>query len=377
MTGNVDCCPACLRRGLLVGRLAPRLAGVLDRGERDRARGRLRGVLALGDDELVQAVAGSDADELLRFLEEFDAHAAGQRLEARRVAAVCRHSCVYPSSLAALVDSPAALFCTASPNRLAELYAGPSVAVVGSRRASPYGLEMAYELGRGLGAAGVTVVSGLALGIDAAAHRGCLDAGGPAIGVLAGGPDVPYPRSNLGLYERIHRDGIVVSELPPGVRPFRWGFPARNRIMAGLSAVTVVVEAAEPSGSLITSDFASQMGRTVAAVPGRANSRLAAGTNGLIKDGAMVVTSAADLLEELFGAGSAASASPRPSRPDDPVAASILDAVEAELGIDGICEAAGLPVREARAALTRLELAGLVRRDGLGAYHRVLLHCPP
>ena len=375
MTENVDCCPPCLRRGHLVGLLAPRLAGVLDRGE--RARGHLRGVLSLGDAELVRAVAGNDVDEAVRFLEEFDPHATTERLEARRVAAVCRHSDAYPRSLAALVDSPAALFCTASPARFAELHARPSVAVVGSRRASPYGLEMAYELGRGLGAAGVAVVSGLALGIDAAAHRGCLDAGGPAIGVLAGGADVPYPRSNLRLYERIHRDGIVVSELPPGSRPFRWGFPARNRIMAGLSAVTVVVEAAEPSGSLITSDFASQMGRTVAAVPGRANSRLAAGTNGLIKDGALVVTAVADLLEELFGAGNAPRAAPLPARPDDPVEASVLDAVEAELGIDGICEVVGLPVREARAALTRLELAGLVRRDGLGAYRRVLLHCPP
>ena len=169
---------------------------------------------------------------------------------------------------------------------------------------------MAYELGRGLGAAGVTVVSGLALGIDAAAHRGCLDAGGPAIGVLAGGPDVPYPRSNAGLYERLRRDGIVVSELPPGVRPFRWTFPARNRIMAGLSAATVVVEAADPSGladheRLRRSRWAGPWRRC----PGRATARLAAGANRLLKDGALVVTSAEDVLDELFGVG---------NRPDPP-----------------------------------------------------------
>jgi DNA processing protein len=229
---------------------------------------------------------------------------------------------------------------------------------------------MAYRLGRGLGAAGVTVVSGLALGIDAAAHRGCLDAGGSAIGVLAGGPDVPYPRSNAALYDRLRRDGIVVSEMPSGIRPFRWAFPARNRIMAGLSDVTVVVEAADPSGSLITSDFAQQMGRTVAAVPGRATARLATGANRLLKDGALVVTSAEDLLDELFGVGSRPDPPAElPASPSDPVDESILDAVAADMDIDGICATAGLPVREARAALTRLESAGLVRRDALGAYH--------
>jgi DNA processing protein len=352
-----------------VGLLAPHLAGVLDRRERDRDRARLRGLLALGDEDLVQAVAGNTAGEAMRFVEGFDAHAAAERLVARRVAAVCRHSKRYPRSLSALVDSPAVLFCTDSPERLSGLLEQPAVALVGARRASPYGLEMAYELGRGLGAAGVTVVSGLALGIDAAAHRGCLDAGGPALCVLAGGPDVPYPRSNLGLYERLHRDGVVISELPPQVRPFRWAFPARNRIMAGLSAVTVVVEAADPSGSLITSDFAGQMGRCVAAVPGRATARLAEGANKLLKDGALVVTSTEDLLDELFGVGARPDRPPR-TGPPDPVDASILDAVEADLDIDGICASAGLPVREARAALTRLELAGRVRRDGLGAYHR-------
>ncbi len=371
MSPDVDACEPCLRRGHLLGFLAPHLAGVLERRERDRDRVRLRGLLALPDADLIDAVAGAASGEASRFVEEFDAHAAAQRLEARRVSAVCRHGERFPKQLSALVDSPQVLFGTASVARLAELAAGRAVALVGARRASPYGLEMAYELGRGLGAAGVTVVSGLALGIDAAAHRGCLDAGGPAIAVLAGGPDVPYPRSNLGLYERIHRDGIAVSEVPPGIRPYRWSFPARNRIMAGLSATTVVVEAADPSGSLITSSFAGQVGRTVAAVPGRANARLAAGGNNLIKDGALVVTSAEDVLEDLFGVGTRPDPPPRPAvAPSDPVDASILDAVEADMDIDAICATSGLPVREARAALTRLERAGSVRRDGMGAYRR-------
>ena len=371
MSEASNACAACMRRGHLVGFLAPHLAGVLDshRGE-DRDRSRLRGVLALDDAELVRAVAGGAEHDALRFLEDFDVEAARERLEDRGISAICRHAPGYPSSLGALTDSPAILFSTGGAERLSALHAGRPVAVVGARRGSPYGLEMAYRLGRGLGAAGVTVVSGLALGIDAAAHRGCLDAGGPAIGVLAGGPDVPYPRSNARLYERLRLDGIVVSEMPPGVRPFRWAFPARNRIMAGLSAATLVVEAADPSGSLITSDFAQQMGRTVAAVPGRATARLAAGANRLLKDGALVVTSTEDVLDELFGVGNRPDPPPR-SRvaPPDPVAESILDAVAAEMDIDGICASAGLPVREARAALTRLEAAGHVRRDALGAYH--------
>ena len=352
-----------------MGFLAPHLAGVLDSRREDQGRTRLRGVLALDDTELIRAVAGEAQAEATRFVERFDDAAAREQLEHREVSAVCRHSPGYPRALGALTDSPAILFSTGGPERLSALHGGRPVAVVGARRASPYGLEMAYRLGRGLGAAGVTVVSGLALGIDAAAHRGCLDAGGPAIGVLAGGPDVPYPRSNSGLYERLRGHGIVVSEMPPGVRPFRWAFPARNRIMAELSAATVVVEAADPSGSLITSDFAQQMGRTVAAVPGRATARLAAGSNRLLKDGALVVTSAEDLLDELFGVGSRPDPPVRSPVPSDPVDESILDAVAADMDIDGIYATAGLPVREARAALTRLEAAGRVRRDALGAYH--------
>ena len=116
---------------------------------------------------------------------------------------------------------------------------------------------MAYSLGRGLGSSGVPVVSGLALGIDATAHRGCLDGDGPPLAVLARGPDAVYPRRHRTLYAKVREAGIVLSELPPGTEPFLWAFPARNRIMAGLARMTVVVEAAQPSGSLITSDFAT------------------------------------------------------------------------------------------------------------------------
>lgn len=357
----VDSCEACLRRGYLVGSLAPRIAGMLDKSRRS-----VPGLLTLPDQELVAAVADKEADRALAVAERFDQGAARQSLARVGVHAICRHAGAYPAALEDLTDPPAVLFAVGD---LSLLDAEPKVAVVGARRPSPYGLEMSYELGRGLGAAGVVVVSGLALGIDAAAHRGCLDAGGRGIAVLAGGADVPYPRTNTKLYERLRARGLIVSELPPGQRAFRWSFPARNRIMAGLSATTVVVEAREASGSMITATIAAQVGRTVAAVPGRATSSTAAGCNALLKDGALVVTSAQDLLDDLFGAGERSSGEPA-SPVEDPVDRAILDAVEAQLGLEGICRAAGLPIREVRAALARLEGSGHLRLDGLGRHHR-------
>ena len=329
--------------------------------------------MTLSDEALVAAVAGDAGDEVLRSLEDFDAAAARASLDARGVWTVCRHARTYPNALGQLSDPPVVLFAVGDRGLLGRLAHDPAVAVVGARRASPYGLEMSYALGRGLGAAGVVVVSGLALGIDAAAHRGCLDAGGKAIAVLAGGPDVPYPRTNAKLHGRMRAHGLVLSEMPPGQRAFRWGFPARNRIMAGLAATTVVVEAKDPSGSMITSAIAAQLGRTVGAVPGRATSSLAEGTNALLKDGALVVTSAQDLLDDLYGAGERSAGHADAPPLEDPLDRSILDAVEAQLGIDGICQAVGLPVREVRAALSRLEASGHVRADGLGCHHRTVL----
>lgn len=378
-----DACDRCLRRGHLIGRLAGGIARLLDQPRR-----RAPGLLALAEDELIAAVAGDAAEDVEAFLEDFDAAAARDHLKALSLGALCRHAAGYPESLLALGDPPAVLFSAGTSRDSVGLGAEPAaVALVGTRNPSPYGLEMAYELGRGLGAAGVTVVSGLALGIDAAAHRGCIDAGGSAVAVLAGGPDVPYPWTNRRLYERIRAGGTILSELPPGQRAYRWAFPARNRIMAGLASITVVIEAANPSGSLITSVFAADLGRTVAAVPGRATSRFSAGSNKLLADGARMVTCAQDVLDELYGVGSpgplGAVSRDAAGREDsasgahrsqgvggDPVVERVLDALEAGLGIDGVCAHSGLPAREARALLTRLEACGHLRRDGLGGYRR-------
>lgn len=364
--GSVASCDGCLRRGSLVGLLAGRIAGLLDGPHR-----KVTGLLALSDEKLVAAVAGPDAGRATRFLEEFEPQAAREDLEAAGVQALCIHQDAYPPLLRQLADAPAVLFARGNGDLRRLRDQEPAVAIVGARRASPYGLEVTRELGRGLSAAGVTVVSGLALGIDAQAHRGCLESTGYPVAVLACGPDVPYPRTNQRLYERICERGLVIAELPPGQRPFRWSFPARNRIMAGLARMTVVVEAAEPSGSLITSEFAIQLGRTVGAVPGQVTSALAAGCNALIKDGAVFVTSAADILDELLGEDRpAAPTGTPPALVADPLQRLLLEAVEAGLGVDGACAHAGLPAHEVRAGLSRLETSGHVRRDGLGIYRR-------
>lgn len=362
-----EACDACLRRGYLLGFLAARIAGMVA----CRGSSHPPGLLALTDAELIAAVGGRRREAALRFAEGFDANAAREELTAGEVHTLCGHAASFPHALKALSDAPPVLFARGGGERLRDLNGAAMVTVVGARRPSPWGADIAYELGRGLGAAGVVVVSGLALGIDAAAHRGCLDAGGRPVAVLGCGPDVAYPATNRRLHGRVGDAGVVLSELPPGQRPYRWSFPARNRIMAGLAAITVVVEAADPSGSLITSDFAAELDRTVAAVPGRAGSRLSAGTNGLLKAGALVVTSAQDVLDELFGVGAVtAPGRTRASAALDPVTAAVLDAVEAELGMDELCAAAGLPVRETRAALSGLEASGHVRRDALGGYRR-------
>ena len=201
----------------------------------------------------------------------------------------------YPEQLLDLHDPPEGLFLRGRPLPAADRI----VAVVGARRCSPLGREVARDLGRGLGRAGWSVVSGAARGIDAASHEGALDEGSHTVAVLGSGIDVAYPPASAGLIERIAATGTVVSEYPPGVpaRPFR--FPARNRIVAGLARAVVVVEGEEGSGSLISAEHALDLGRDVMAVPGAVTNPLAAVPNQLIRDGAALVRGAVDVLAEL------------------------------------------------------------------------------
>ena len=281
------------------------------------------------------------------------------------VDAVCVHSERYPPSLRELHDPPHVLYSTDLSSVVTE--GEGAVVVIGSRDPSEYGRGVAYALARGLGAAGVPVVSGMALGIDAVSHTGCLDGGGRTIAVLASGVDVPYPRTNRRLYERIRGSGAIVSELPPGSRPYRWLFPARNRIMAALGRLTVVVEAAERSGTLITADFAADLGRQVAAVPGRVTSPAAVGTNALLRDGAALVTGAQDVVDLIYGVG-ARTVPVEPGSELDPVDAAVLERLAMGEGLDVIGRAVGVSAAELRAALARLELRGLVRRAPSGAF---------
>ena len=358
----VTACARCLRRAWLVEALADHL-------ERVSRVDALDATLALSDAALTAALApaGPSRRRLRTGYQRFDAESAAATTRAAGLHAVCRHDGGYPTPLHDLAGPPAVLFAS-NPRRLGELTGEPLVAVVGARRASAYGLRIARDLGRGLSAAGVTVVSGLALGVDSAAHSGALEAGGRTIAVLGGGADVPYPRTKRALHARLLREGLVVSELPPGASVRRWSFPARNRIIAALARVTVVVEAADRSGALITARVARELGRDVAAVPGEATARLAAGTNALIRDGAHLVTSAQDVLDLACGVGVR---SP-PALPDpetlEPRLRDVYAAVQAGRDSPGALAATREEARAVLVALTELELRGFLRRGRGGRY---------
>jgi DNA processing protein len=259
----------------------------------------------------------------------------------------------YPALLGQLHDPPVKLYVRGCADQLGE----PAVAVVGARSCSAYGASVARTLGRELATAGLAVVSGLARGIDGEAHRGALEAGGATVAVLGCGIDRDYPRVHAGLAERIRVNGAVVSEYPPGVEPAPWRFPARNRIIAGLSLATVVVEARERSGALITADFALELGREVFAVPGEITAALSAGTNDLLRQGAAPLLSAADVLNAL---GLDPPDRP-PLPPVSPAAAGVLRLLaDGPREADGLARLAGRSSGEVAAALVELELAGLV-----------------
>src|SRR4051812_21145717 len=361
-------CDACLRPSHVIATLAARIEGLLQRpGER------IANLLALPSGRLIEALVPDERlGEVAAAIEAFDPDAAREDAADARLDVLCPHASAYPDALRGLPDAPAVIWARGGAERLDELLDGPGVAVVGSRRPSAYGLEVAEELSRGVSAAGVTVVSGLALGIDAAAHRGALRARTPrTIAVLGGGADVVYPRMNRRIYDQIAEVGVILAESPPGRRPFRWTFPARNRIMAAITAMTVVVEAADPSGSLITASFAAELGRGVAAVPGRVTASNAAGSNRLLRDGAAVIRDAADALDELFGVGGAdrleASTTEAAVDGDERL---VLDRIEAGADPASIAADVGLDPGRVRIVLGTLEARGLIRRSGIGSYER-------
>jgi DNA processing protein len=245
---------------------------------------------------------------------------------------------------------------------------GHAVALVGARRASVYGREVGEYLGRELALAGVAVVSGMARGVDAAAHRGALAAGGPTVAVWGAGPDRVYPTEHGELAEEIAGHGCLVTEYPPGTPPLPQHFPERNRIIAGLAEAVIVVEADERSGALITARLALDEGRDVLAVPGSVFSRLSAGPNGLLRAGAAPVLSAADVLAVLGLPG-------RPTAGDssEPDLVALIPHGEA-VSVDRLAAASGKPVAEVLEALLVFELAGRVAREADGRYRRRRTH---
>lgn len=271
----------------------------------------------------------------------------------------------YPSRLLRLPDPPAVLF--ARGRSLEEQI--PSVAVVGARSCSDYGREIGEAIGRGIADHGVTVVSGAARGVDSAAHRGALSVGGPTIAVLGSGIDVAYPPGNRGLIEEIARRGTVVSEYPPGVRALPRRFPARNRLIAALSRAVVVVEGAAGSGSLITAEFALDLGSEVFAVPGPVTSPLSAAPHELIREGAPLVRGSDDVLVAL---GMARISVGKPALLDGLSSEErrVLEGVVGEpITAEAIAGRAELPINAALAVLMSLEVRGLVRATA-GRYQR-------
>jgi len=291
------------------------------------------------------------------------------RAEARRVEAVGARlvtpaDAEYPALLRQLALPPASIYVR---GRLPD---GPAVAIVGSRRASPYGREIATWLAGELARLGVTVVSGFAVGIDAAAHRGALAGRGPTVAVLGCGLDVDYPRGHRGLGREIAERGAVLTEYRLGRAPAPWQFPIRNRLIAALAAATVVVEAAPRSGSLVTARLALEVGRDVLAVPGRIDDPLSSGANRLIADGATPLLGIDDVLAAIgLGGGSVAvpaRVEPAGLGPDGLTVWRSLAASPADA--DGLASATGLPVDRLLALLLELEIGGHVRRDAAGRY---------
>jgi DNA processing protein len=306
------------------------------------------------------------SERYARFRRGFDAGAFQQRLAADSLRFVGRSAPDFPTPLLSIHDPPPGLFLRGRGE--VSLLAQNAVAIVGARSCSTYGSLVARSLGRDLAAAGVVVVSGMARGIDAEAHRGALEADGTTVAVLGCGIDRDYPAAHASLAREIAERGLVVSEYPPGLEPAPWRFPARNRIISGLARAVVVVEARERSGALITADLALEEGRDVLAVPGEITSSLSAGSNGLLRLGAHVLTTAQDVLE-LLGIE-------RPSVAEapalDPTTRRVLHALrEAAASADDIVRATTLPASDVGPALTRLELAGLVA-EGDGLYRVVM-----
>jgi DNA processing protein len=329
----------------------------------------LKDRLAEGRDPSFYALAADlkigpiEVDRLFRSARDQATRWLGEA-ERRRFDLVTAFDPGYPDRLAEIPDPPVA-FWRRGP---APLF-GKSVAIVGSRTSTPAGLIVARQLSRDLAARGYTIVSGLAAGVDGAAHQGALDAGGATVAVLGCGVDVVYPYRHRALAAAIAGSGCLVSEYPPGSEPVAWHFPMRNRIISGLAQAVVVVEASEKSGSLITAKCAADQGRDVLAVPGSVASGRYRGCHALIRDGARLVETVDDILEELEGITRRAS----DEIPSNPLFASDLEHVMARgepYLLDDLALRTGRPAQDLLTELGHLEIEGRIARTSAGRFVR-------
>ncbi|HWX44844.1 MAG TPA: DNA-processing protein DprA [Solirubrobacteraceae bacterium] len=372
----MSACPTCLRRSWLLGALNGRLE------YRGREPGRLVSLLELSDGDLIRAAAGNEEREglLMRYEQlaiSADGPSAGDvwicnsdppMRTPSGIARICRHDPRYPHTLARGAGAPRALHVAGGVDRLRKLLAEPVVAIVGTRRASDYGMEVAHGLARGLAASGITVVSGLAEGIPAAAHAGALHAGRPTVTVMPGGVDVCYPAIWRDLHRELLRVGCALAELPCGCAPRSWCHTARARIVVGLAQMVIVVEARESPAELLHARLAAASGVLVAAVPGRVSAPAARGPHVLLREGAHLVRDPQDALDALYGVG-VRHAPAGPHAELDPRLREVLEQVSsgrdtvAKLTDPGADES--VSATDTLVALAQLELSGaLVRGDG-------------
>jgi DNA processing protein len=315
-------------------------------------------------DQLRVALESRSLSELLAARSRIDPAGELERLDRLGISAVHPGHPSYPRLLAEISGRPSLLYVRG------ELAAADdtSVAIVGTRRATPYGRQAAERIAAELAQAGITVVSGLARGVDAAAHHAALKAGGRTIAVLGSGPDVIYPAEHRRLAEQIVASGAILSEFPPGAKPDAQNFPARNRIVSGMTLGTLIVEAPARSGALITASFAADQGREVFVLPGSIFAQTAEGTNGLLRDGARLVRDGADILEDL-GLGGRGPVATQSHMVLDDEERRLYDALGTEARhIDELAEEAGLSAGAASALMLTMELKGLVRNHGAQYY---------
>lgn len=337
-----------------------------------RAFGSPQAVIAASPSS-VAAVAGTQAATALAARDREREDAAARWLEDPAHRLVALDDPEYPAALLEAGEPPPALYVLGDPARLSR----PSIAIVGSRHATPDGEEIAQTFARTLANAGFTIVSGLAAGIDAAAHRGALDTAASTIAVTGTGPDRVYPASHRDLAHAIVARGCMVTPFPPGTPPLKGNFPRRNRLIATLARGVLVVEAALRSGSLITARQAAECGREVFAIPGSIHSPLSKGPHELIRQGAKLVESAQDVLDELGGAPApaepapAAAAHPPPATALPPLLAQVLDSMGGgPTSLDRLATRTGLPAEALASALVQLEIEGRVHALPGGRWQR-------